>query len=207
MRAKQFTDDRSDTLDLGSAMKPCVSQRVLNSVLCVLLLAIVQACIGGTTLYTATIHIPAPALEYGRIHATETGPGLQVADLLNSWGPPTEIDHVSSVKARWTYIGPNLRWHGVIVALVIVPLPLCWPMGHERVTFVIDDTLVAEAIVYVKDESTTWCGFIYTGEGGVAKFGLYEKSETSRVKAIRRDGLNWSTTQPEAGPNYQAEEQ
>jgi hypothetical protein len=161
----------------------------------------VSGCIGGTVLYTNSVDLPAPTLVHGAVVSTGDKPGLAAADLKESWGPPAKIEHVSAHEERWIYNGPEKRWGGVILALVVLPLPLCVPVGHERATMLVRDNVVVQATVEVDDESGTWCGLVWSGGPcGELKVGAVSFPDTHPDVELRRSGVNWSLPQAPSEP-------
>src|SRR5262249_18701963 len=64
-----------------------------------------------------------------------------------SVSPPERIekDDAGSGREIWTYprsTDPALRWRGLVVLLVVVPIPLIVPVGHEDVREVVENGYV-----------------------------------------------------------------
>lgn len=61
------------------------------------------------------------------------------ADYVRSqWGEPDHRKQTDEGGESWEYRGKNLRWHG-LVPMLLLPLPLVVPFGHDYVTLVIQN--------------------------------------------------------------------
>ena len=89
--------------------------------------------------------------------ATEEGPILATT-IVEEWGEPDEKMPMSETKERWVY-QYGLRWNGPVV-YVLIPLPLLIPVGHNTVTFLVEDG-VAVSVDKVRQTDVHYvCGFI-----------------------------------------------
>ncbi len=62
-----------------------------------------------------------------------------MADYVRSqWGEPNHRKQIDGGGEIWEYRGETLRWHG-LVPMILLPLPLVVPFGHDYVTFMIGD--------------------------------------------------------------------
>jgi hypothetical protein len=147
--------------------------------------------VGATTYYTSTVHLRSPKLDGGAIKQTEGEPTLAADDMRALLGPPNTIEHHTNGEEHWIYLGIDERWGGVILALVVIPLPLCIPVGRERLTIVVHEGVVVDAVADLKAESIAWFGVIYTGVCGVAKIGAYTEPEEPISHVVRSRGLTW----------------
>lgn len=75
------------------------------------------------------------------------------AQLLHARGEPDARRILPDDTEEWIY-RDGFLWRGVILHLVILPLPLMVPVGREHVTFIVDDGLIVGA-----RSSTTAYGF------------------------------------------------
>jgi len=78
-------------------------------------------------------------------------------EVRSAWGEPDEVTSLGDGTERWTYVG-GLRWNGVVLVVVIVPIPLLIPVGREQVTFRFrgGESVIGEAI----GSEETWEAFV-----------------------------------------------
>lgn len=100
--------------------------------------------------------------------ATPPLPPISVTreQLEEAWGKPDDIDVDGKVE-RWTYKS-ELRWNGLFALLVVVPVPLLIPTGHESMVVVISDGLVQRAEVHFQVDQEFGCGLVFIHGGGWA---------------------------------------
>jgi len=91
------------------------------------------------------------AIEKRMLH--NKGEVLTSSVIESQWGPPDDREQVDGGGEIWKYRGSKLRWHGV-VPLILIPIPLVVPFGHEYVTFDVRGGQVVSAV------DTSW-GFTY----------------------------------------------
>jgi hypothetical protein len=79
------------------------------------------------------------------------------SEVRRAWGEPDEVTKLGDGTERWTYVG-GLRWNGVVLVVVFVPIPLLVPVGREQVTirFRGGESMFGEAI----GSEGTWEAFI-----------------------------------------------
>ncbi len=62
-----------------------------------------------------------------------------MADYVRSqWGEPNHREQIDGGGEIWEYRGKTLRWHG-LAPMILLPLPLVVPFGHDYVTFMIQN--------------------------------------------------------------------
>lgn len=71
-------------------------------------------------------------------------PELTAEDLRKFWGPPDWADRLETGGELWRYHF-GLRWNGVGLLLLVVPIPILVPVGFEYVDFVIEKGVVTKA--------------------------------------------------------------
>lgn len=65
--------------------------------------------------------------------------------LKSNWGSPASVKAVSGgAEERWTYDFEQQCWCGVM-PMLIIPVPLMVPTGHEKVVFLLKDGRVVSA--------------------------------------------------------------
>lgn len=116
--------------------------------------ACLSSCVGASVYSPNEVRMPNPSFGYSNsntIYPNADGPALTAAEWKQAFGTPDETRRVSDVEERWTYSGDERLWKGVIV-YALIPIPLCIPIGHERLTLVVRDDKVVEATVVKFDE-------------------------------------------------------
>lgn len=87
------------------------------------------------------------------------GQPLRADHVRSQWGEPDYRGQIDGGSENWEYRGKNLRWHG-FVPMILLPLPLVVPFGHDYVTFVIRNGQVQST--KTTDSSITfvfYCGY------------------------------------------------
>ena len=107
----------------------------------ILLLCLPGCFFGVGTVYTETTVVDAPLISQrkGHIWVKTEMPRqrtIVASKLLEYWGEPDEIVKNNGDEA-WIYQF-GLRWNGLMVA-VIIPIPLAVPVGHDELSFSIDE--------------------------------------------------------------------
>ncbi|MBK8276542.1 MAG: hypothetical protein IPK92_12115 [Nitrospira sp.] len=87
---------------------------------------------------------PVPNLPNKKRLVAYQGKSLSAHYVLSQWGEPDHRGKIDSSSETWEYRGNNLRWHGLYL-LILLPLPLIIPFGHDYVTIVIQDGQVRSA--------------------------------------------------------------
>jgi hypothetical protein len=82
-----------------------------------------------------------------RIGQSPSPETLSAERLQLEWGLPGRIEQVSGDldTERWTYWMERLRWHGPLLIVVVVPVPLLVPFGHDYTVFTIQRGTVLDA--------------------------------------------------------------
>jgi hypothetical protein len=96
-----------------------------------------------------------------RIGQSPSPDTLRAERLQLEWGLPGRIEPVSGKvdTERWTYWMERLRWHGPLLILVFVPLPLLIPFGHDYTVFTIQNGTVLDATeVRSRPKYGAFCG-------------------------------------------------
>jgi hypothetical protein len=73
------------------------------------------------------------------------------------WGPATEIESRGDGVERWSYYGA-MRWNGVLVFAVVLPIPLLVPVGRERVSIDFRDGVAVAGDAITSEE--LWSAFL-----------------------------------------------
>jgi hypothetical protein len=161
----------------------------MRTLVCVLALApIVPGCLGGFVGYTRTIELHSPTITDGILRSADGEPTLTADQARKSLGPPDKVEEGSSGEERWIYAGHTNRWSGVLLFLVVVPLPLCIPVGKERLTVIVRRDVAVDAIVALDDESFAYLG-LEVEDCGPGSFGFHAGPDVHVDQRVRQTGL------------------
>ena len=64
------------------------------------------------------------------------------AMLRASWGEPDVVERLDEGRERWRY-RTGVRWHGIALLVVVVPVPLLIPTGRRHVDVFVEDGRLA----------------------------------------------------------------
>lgn len=119
-----------------------------------------SGCIGASIYHDERISFEAPQIDpEGTVQSGRSLDAISRADVECIWGPPAKLRRVGEREERWTYLSSDLRWVGVLL-VVILPVPMMVPVGHESVTLTLKDDRVLGAEVVKQDESHALFGFV-----------------------------------------------
>jgi uncharacterized protein (DUF58 family) len=96
----------------------------------------------------------------GTIAEDPSLPPVDVEALRRLWGEPDEVEDSGDGGQLWIYTSKDLRWRGVVLFLVVLPLPLAIPVGRETATFTVRDGQVVAAEIVRKTERVELAGVI-----------------------------------------------
>ena len=140
-----------------------------------LLLAIItisiQGCmgLGGiiVTDHTVTIEQPLLSSEKGQIFDNyKASRTADTATVREYWGPPDSVSELAQGRLRWDY-HYGLRWNGLGMLVIIVPVPLVLPLGHNYVSLEFEgDRIVSATVKEWKIAALAHCGFFVMVPGG-----------------------------------------
>ena len=92
---------------------------------------------------------------------------------------PTAWNHAEAGKEEWIYKINGLRWSGVVLFVVVIPLPAMIPIGSQYVSFLIHDGQIERATR--RDwafKGGVYCGFFGMMYGGWdCGIGTFEEKE------------------------------
>ena len=81
--------------------------------------------------------------------------------LLRYWGVPDDREQISKGSEIWEYRVGNLRWHGMVLDVLFIPIPFLVPFGYDYVTLVIQDGQVKSAARTGSDTTFSFfCGYV-----------------------------------------------
>ena len=90
------------------------------------------------------------------------------AELRAQWGEPDRVESLDGGKEEWIYKTDGLRWSGLVLYVVIVPLPAMLPVGSQYVSFLIHDGRIEKATrASWAFKAGAYCGFFGMMYGGL----------------------------------------
>ena len=83
-----------------------------------------------------------------------------VKELTQYWGEPDERSQVDKTTERWEYRLDKFRWHGALLWILFIPVPVLIPFGYDHATLLIqEDQVVSGTNVRSGPTSAFVCGF------------------------------------------------
>ncbi len=67
----------------------------------------------------------------------------RAATLRAFWGEPAEVEPLADGRERWRY-PTGIRWHGIALLVVVVPVPLLIPTGRHHVDVFVQQGRIAK---------------------------------------------------------------
>jgi hypothetical protein len=133
-----------------------------------------QGCIGvgAWTLGTRTESSDRPKVGQTRgsldVHTVATEGTLKTAtDLRARWGEPDRVVPREPGQEEWIYETDGLRWSGIVLYVVVVPLPAMVPVGSQYVSILIRDGHIESAArTDWSFKDAAYCGFFGMMYGG-----------------------------------------
>lgn len=146
-----------------------------------------QGCVGlgAWTLGSRTESSDHPKIGQSRgaidIHKAGTEADLTTArDLRAQWGEPDSVESYEDGKDSWIYKTDGLRWAGMVLYVVVVPLPAMIPVGSQYVSFLIHDGQIERATLGDwAFKAGASCGFFGVTYGGFScGTGTFEEKQS-----------------------------
>ena len=134
-----------------------------------------QGCIGvgAWTLGSRTESSDRPKVDRARGSIDVRKAGLEenmktATELRAQWGEPDQVEPYEAGKEEWIYKTKGFRWSGVVLYVVIVPLPAMVPVGSQYVSFLIHDGRIESATrADWAFKAGAYCGFFGMTYGGL----------------------------------------
>ena len=154
-----------------------------------------QGCIGvgAWTLGSRTESSDRPKIDQARgsidVHKVGIEGNLKTAtDLRAQWGEPDRVLSREDGKEEWIYKTSGWRWSGVVLYVVIIPLPAMIPVGSQYVSFLMHDGHIESATrADWAFKAGAYCGFFGMTYGGLGcGTGTFEESQ-SQAPASRKN--------------------
>jgi hypothetical protein len=84
-----------------------------------------------------------------------------VKEITQYWGEPDRRLQVDKNTERWEYSLDRYRWHGALLHILFIPIPVLIPFGNYYSTLLIHDSqIVSGANVRSGPTSAFFCGFM-----------------------------------------------
>lgn len=95
------------------------------------------------------------------VRKVELNGTIKTADELRArWGEPDRVEARETGHEAWIYKTSGLRWSGVVLYVVIIPLPAMVPVGSQYVSFHIHDGHIESATrADWAFQAGAYCGF------------------------------------------------
>ncbi len=163
-------------------------QRTFFMVICLAAAFALQGCVGlgAWTLGSRTTSSDHPKIDRPRgvvdVRNTGTAADFKTAkEVRTDWGEPDRIESREDGKEEWIYKTDGLRWSGMVLYIVIVPLPAMIPVGSQYVSLLIHDGRIEQATR--RDwafKAGAYCGFFGMMYGGLGcGTGTFEEKQGS----------------------------
>jgi hypothetical protein len=129
-------------------------RQIIECVACIVLMCLCGGCVGVVVTGDsgAAVNGPNISKEKGYIGHTPLAPDTYVTEteLLQYWGTPDEVKFNDKGQKQLLYKRNAFRWNGITL-MVIIPIPLIIPVGHDFLLFTVENGNVASA--YMKNNS------------------------------------------------------
>ena len=90
------------------------------------------------------------------------------AELRAQWGEPDRVESLEGSKEEWIYKTDGMRWSGLVLYVVIVPLPAILPLGSQYVSFLMNEGRIEKATrANWAFKAGAYCGFFGMMYGGL----------------------------------------
>ena len=163
-------------------------RQTFSTVLSILAVFALHGCVGlgAWTLGTRTESSDHPKIDQARGAIDLPKAGAETAlktakELRTQWGEPDHIESRKDGKEEWTYKTGGLRWSGMVLYLVIVPLPAMIPVGSQGISFLVHDGRIEQATR--RDwafKAGAYCGFFGMMYGGLGcGTGTFEEKQSA----------------------------
>jgi hypothetical protein len=118
-------------------------------------------CVGAAIKHKERVGFDSPRIDSnGGVCSSPAAEPLSKSEVERIWGPPSRIQRIDDSVERWIYRSCDLRWAGAELLVLVLPIPLILPVGHEKVTLTMKDGRATFAEVVKEDESRALVGLI-----------------------------------------------
>ncbi len=162
--------------------------RLLCGVICTVFVLTLPGCVGfgAWTLGSRSASSDHPKIDPVRgaldIHTAGTDADPKTATALRAqWGDPDRVEARADGREAWIYTTKGFRWSGLVLYVVIVPLPAMIPVGSQYVSFLIHDGQIESATrMDWAFKAGAYCGFFGMMYGGLGcGTGTFEEKQGS----------------------------
>lgn len=131
-------------------LKVSIKTKILILIALSILLLLSQGCasmaIGVYSSHYEKIEYPNILRRKGHLIVDEKSRNVLNASYLKEyWGEPDKVIKICPDKEQWIYKF-GIRWNGIAIFMLIVPLPLTMPVGYNQISF----TLQNEDVVFAE---------------------------------------------------------
>ena len=149
---------------------------------------VLQGCVGvgAWTLGSRIESSDRPKIDQTRgsidVHKVGIEGNLKTAtDLRTQWGEPDRTESLEAGKEEWIYKTNGWRWSGLVLYVVVIPLPAMIPIGSQYVSFIIHDGHIESATrADWAFKAGAYCGFFGMTYGGLGcGMGTFEEIQGS----------------------------
>jgi hypothetical protein len=134
-----------------------------------------QGCIG---LGAWTLGSRSESSDHPKLDGTRGSLGLRTmaveetittaAELRRRWGDPDRVEPYDDHQEEWVYKTSGLRWAGMLLYVVIIPLPAMIPVGTQYVSVLVHDGQIERATrTDWSFKAGAYCGFFGMTYGGL----------------------------------------
>ena len=174
-----------------------INKKIVIFTTCIICIFLCGGCFGIVVQgdKSAIVNNPNISKDKGYIGNFSLKPNTYVteAELIKYWGSPDNVMYNDKGQKQLIYRRNELRWNGIFVLAVVVPIPLLIPVGHDYFLFTIENGNISS--VYMKNDSDEfgsyctifplfhagpWCE-VHTKTDAVDDVPLYEMSTSSNL--------------------------
>lgn len=137
------------------------SQQIIRLIVSAVVLFLLSGCAGVSVTgdKSAVVKNPNISQEKGYIGYTPLAEDIYITEteLLKYWGNPDEVTYDDNGKKLLLYKRNEYRWNGITL-MVIIPIPLLIPVGHDYLSFTVEkDNITSVLMKNNTGESGFYC--------------------------------------------------
>lgn len=83
-----------------------------------------------------------------------------VKEIKEYWGEPDKRLQLDDNTEQWEYGLDSFRWHGAILWILLIPIPMVIPVGHDYSALFIHNGQVVSVTDVRSGSSDFYCGFL-----------------------------------------------
>ena len=131
-----------------------------------------SGCVGAAYLgsHHGEVEFPSVGADVGDLSEGDAKHVATAEVVRRNWGAPDRVETRADGTERWSYYGP-LRWKGLLIYAVVLPIPLLVPVGRERASIVFrDDVAVSGDAIASAERWEIFAGYLMH-EGWTTRMG------------------------------------